>query len=599
MTLEMTIHETPQTAPDPDPTATKHHIDVHSYIDGYQKQYGILQGNYANYREACTRRLGRLKHGKGYRKAVKAAAAAAGAVSHVNALWIVLTQAERAWSQSMDMKMEAYEPKVNFRGVGKRNSVVAEEKKASSAGKVRKHYLKRLKKACVHADCFYELCQEMADESTCVEAMMYASWMRGSLFVEMKKWELACEALAVALILCRAFEASEHSDLFTSRAEYVIDPIFQYCLYEFKEANNSSTDVTEEHIMQLQQAKDAKVKASQLAEIFAASSATDEEKEQSKEVVTVEWRGKTKTIANSSVRMILKRANKLENESGDNTDMSLEEVTEQNFSPIIECYEKAVQLIEVDIQKLTAVPNFSSVDRRRTDQDLVLAYMKDRIISNKLKRDECIASKLKVMESASSESGKIEFQEKLAKTYDSLVRGSLEKLSLPGGSAEDDFAAAANAHTLRYDAFRCYYIANIYYARSKIPQARSLFDHAISLATKAAEELTACEEEEHYVDSMISLEQLLVGAKCRAVTCGYLKQFDREISRLSLLQRINEYSSETDNVLLAHVPPSMVQLRPKPTVVDIARTIIEKSIDENTKKIDARQNNKSLFGWFG
>jgi len=40
--------------------------------------------------------------------------------------------------------------------------------------------------------------------------MMYASWLlRILLFVVMKQWELACEALSMALILCRSFEPSK------------------------------------------------------------------------------------------------------------------------------------------------------------------------------------------------------------------------------------------------------------------------------------------------------------------------------------------------------------------------------------------------------
>ena len=55
-------------------TTDKLHLNLHSIIDSSQKQHGILQNNYTNYRQALTRRLKRLTHNVEYKALVSKAA---------------------------------------------------------------------------------------------------------------------------------------------------------------------------------------------------------------------------------------------------------------------------------------------------------------------------------------------------------------------------------------------------------------------------------------------------------------------------------------------------------------------------------------------
>ena len=194
-------------------TTDKLHLNLHSIIDSSQKQHGILQNNYTNYRQALTRRLKRLTHNVEYKalvsKAAKEKALLAAAeddkedeegdgvsedldvVHHVNALLIWLVQAERAWSHSMELKTE-YDGRFLEKGSHstQRTSVIGELKKNSSAGKVRNHFLKKLRKAVKHAEHLEKLCSIKADDVSIAEAVAYASWMRANLDFEMKNWKV-------------------------------------------------------------------------------------------------------------------------------------------------------------------------------------------------------------------------------------------------------------------------------------------------------------------------------------------------------------------------------------------------------------------------
>lgn len=131
-----------------------------------------------------------------------------------------------------------------------------------------------------------------------------------------------------------------------------------------------------------------------------------------------------------------------------------------------------------------------------------------------------------------------------------------------------------------------------------------MYDHAISLAVQAADELNACEVDEEFVDSMVALEREITGAKCRAEVDVYLASLsgnakDKATPRRSLLERINDFDGgEPGNPLLAHVPPQLQSLSVKPTFLDVSRDIIEEKIAKAAAEVDANQaSGKGLLGW--
>ena len=101
---------------------------------------------------------------------------------------------------------------------------------------------------------------------------------------------------------------------------------------------------------------------------------------------------------------------------------------------------------------------------------------------------------------------------------------------------------------------------------------------------------------------MISLEQRLTGAKCRAQANAYLaaNSVTRRKGKLSLLQRINDFDGgDDDDPLLAHRPPDFIPITLKPYFYDITRTEIESDIKRTANEVDiATEKATGYLGWF-
>ena len=80
---------------------------------------------------------------------------------------------------------------------------------------------------------------------------------------------------------------------------------------------------------------------------------------------------------------------------------------------------------------------------------------------------------------------KIKRMEELAHMYSLLLQDASMVASLPTvddeneaadvADVEDDFALEANAHVLRFRAFKCFYAAHIYASNGKVSDEKSLF----------------------------------------------------------------------------------------------------------------------------
>jgi signal recognition particle subunit SRP68 len=167
--------------------------------------------DYKQYHSYCTRRLSRLRHAHPVRRdLVHSAAYVSGekkkrnaycsreqVSNSENALWVILVGAERAWAHSCELK--ALMKSTSAAG----NTVVLaaeHEKSRSSPGKIRQHALRRLKRAKQLATQFRDLCEQVCDERTILEAKAYAGWMRGNWSLEVGDWKVCC---CCAMRLCK------------------------------------------------------------------------------------------------------------------------------------------------------------------------------------------------------------------------------------------------------------------------------------------------------------------------------------------------------------------------------------------------------------
>lgn len=177
----------------------KFSLPVHATIESNQASHGMRHDDYKQYHGYCTRRLSRLRHARPVRRdLVHSAAYVSGekkkrnaycpreqVSNSENALWVVLVGAERAWAHSCELK-------ALMGSSGGNNTVLAaeHEKSRSSPGKIRQHALRRLKRAKQLATQFRELCEQVCDEKTILEAKAYAGWMRGNWSLEVGDWKV-------------------------------------------------------------------------------------------------------------------------------------------------------------------------------------------------------------------------------------------------------------------------------------------------------------------------------------------------------------------------------------------------------------------------
>lgn len=186
----------------------KFSLAVHRVIDSNQASHGLRHDDYKQYHAYCTRRLSRLRHARPVRRdLVHSAVYVSGAktrrnaycprnntkLDHENALWVVLLGAERAWAHSCELKA--------LMGTsGKSSTLAAEhEKSRSSPGKIRRHALRRLKRAKQLATQFQELAEQAGDERTIVEAKAYGGWMRGNWGLEVGDWKVRSKSMCIFL----------------------------------------------------------------------------------------------------------------------------------------------------------------------------------------------------------------------------------------------------------------------------------------------------------------------------------------------------------------------------------------------------------------
>ena len=457
-------------------TTTRLQLHLHTLIDTSQKQHGILQNNYTNYRQACTRKLDRLRHGKEYRRLLIQHAKAAATevekeeeqkesickpVEHINTLMICLFQAERAWSYSMELKAE-YDAKT----VGTTVAFSDGFKKNSSAGNVRNHFLRRLRKAVKYAEELEYLCKALADDVSIAEASIYCCWMRAGLALEVKNWRTACKDYGKALAICRTFASSEGTlsafelDLFESRAEFIIEPVLKYCQYELKDGGSNENELEQQLIDQQNRANE------ELYPILNAKinveNGQSEESNRDVGINSIEFRGRTLPVSNASLRNALCKINEAVESISNATNPD-----EDQFETLFDVHNSAIQIIENDIQKLDNMNKAAQVGSRKQEQESLLAYVQNSKLTHALQKGEAEALKLRESSCSINDDDQIKYFEDLSHIYDSLVRQAKEKSELPGGD-DDEFAAAADAHVLRLDAQRCYYIGNIYAAKGKV-----------------------------------------------------------------------------------------------------------------------------------
>ena len=414
-------------------------------------------------------------------------------VHHVNFLLILLTNAERCWSCAMELKTE-YDVMASSTGgrgtgpgVGVATLVSQQKRKKTSLGKLRKQFHSKLRKAAEYATALRSMAVATADESTIAECQAYASWMRGNIALEKSAWDVATkeysEALAIIQVLSQSVHNLEMQDYFSSRAEFTIEPLMAYCQYELLQSSGSdgAADNVQELLNKEQQ------KQSQLMSRLLQSKLEGERDKTRRAEATksdskygsVTYRGVAFPVDSEELRMVLCKIDEL---------VSSESADDSNFVQLLSAYDDAILIVSSELKELEKMASGKHVNATKHTQRCLLGYIQHQKLSCLMDRNENMASMLRDKGKSADFEGdepKMKRMEELAHMYSLLLQDARMVASLPtvedvddaadGVEVEDDFALEANAHVLRFRAFKCYYAAHIYTNNGKASDATMQF----------------------------------------------------------------------------------------------------------------------------
>lgn len=525
--------------------------------------HGLRHDDYKQYHEYCTRRLSRLRHNRAVRKElVHSGVYVAGEktkrhayvpretpedVNHENILLVVLMEAERAWAHSCELKAMVHEhlPKNH-------------EKANATSGKIRQHAVRRLRRARHFAIKFEEMCRQYADESTQGEATAYASWMRGNFALEFGDWKTACCQFQDAITLCRKFAKAEDdleiSDLFTGRANNVLKPLLKYCQYEWKATGDAPVIDDDEEITDTVQKS--------IGSGF------------------VMYRGKSVVVENKSLKVLLIKAESLlsgvaSNNDGDEALMSL-----------LSVFDDAHGIASAELQRYRQMKTGPAVDSKRNDLELLSGYIKLQKLKLSMERHEkMIASCDNVADSAH--------------LFDALLHDAEAVCELPGPEEEDEFFLEANANLVRVRAHRAFHSAQLYMLSNKFAEALGLMKHAKQLASRAIEEIVACDDMrdgEKFIEGLVMLQEDISKVMMRIQAKAYIGTSLSSKSKGDILSNLEDFKPN-DNLTELR----LITVPSKPTFFDVAWNHASRYPDKQLTDFineNKPKGNSGLLGWF-
>lgn len=534
--------------PNVKPTPAPFHASVHWLVHTMQRTHGIIpHQDYSQYRKYCTRKLHRLrrckevggrellhgnggrgKHGSSYvprphinhlpKNDIITQAAEEdinnghySKVNHVNFLLILLVSAERCWTHAMEVKAD-----YDTRGRKSRNSTNTNtnythalsgynqhsNNQGKSRGKLRKQFLRKLRKAAQYATALHTMaCHVATDEETRVECHAYASWMRGNLALEQNQFHVASREYTetlTAIQLCRQQTSSlELQDYFTNREEYTVEPLRAYCYQE----------------LQLQQPTKDEVKSISIGTATTATNTTaltstsslllqyklEEKREEQRRAETsksnskygtITYRGIPFPVDQEELRLMLCKIDELVQSWKKSRNEDDEQDEDNAFVQLLNAYDEAVKFCSFQCKELEQMASGKTVNATKRTYICLKGYLLHQKIVVSMERNEAIIAKK--TRSSSIQDWKVE---ELAHIYDLLLQDARKVLTLPSAHSnglagiydsansdttpqvlveqepdDDDFALEANAHILRFRAFKCYYTGHWYARNEKVKE---------------------------------------------------------------------------------------------------------------------------------
>lgn len=625
---------------------------VHHQQDGYY---------YAHYHKFCTAKLHRVRHrhpdarpllvhnakyapgvsGSGKRQH----AYCPRAKDHViivsdECWWNWIFQAERAWAHACELQQQQQQQRDTI-------STNKTSTTKTSSSRRRQQAVKRLKKAVHWANKLVQHAtatttddkveedgtgeeapngssdaQQTAPSSTkyvvspetILECQSYAAWMQGNLDLEQKRYLSAFRSYhtSMQLLLDLAEGKSHHStphdgngergnveddkvdkeeddnnnttpmensspaslarqDVWTTRAESLLRPLVRFCGYEAQDA----MDDDDARIWQ-------QLVSGHTTKAVNTNTTTTSESKSGKPSGAIILSFRNQSVALDGYQEIAVLFLKVEEQL-----QSAAVLQEDAFLSLTTNLDDAIRLIQTESKHYESLPAGPAVQAKRDELQTIRRYFEYQKLNVWRKQQEGRLA------STHDESD-------LLHVYDTLLKNAVAVAELQESQdrQDDPLWLEAQAHVLRFRAFRCHYLARYYEEVDQVRQAMALFGQARKLVDRAKEEVAACDGQENYLVDLEHLSLLIRASVCRMEAKAFLAQGGSHSvgsSNRPLWMRIKDW--DDGHGIIADNPPLPIPIPPKPIFYDIAWQLVPRP-DVTQELADYIATHEAKLGFF-
>lgn len=411
----------------------------------------------------------------------------------------------------------------------------------------------------------------------------------------------------------------ERQDLFVSRADTLLRPLFRYCQYELKQAGQATME-------------EPTRPSAGIGEAGSSGGTAGLNPED-----TIVFRGTQLVLDSKELRVVLLKLQSLEQEEEDEQHQQPfqedKNGKETQFLTTLSALDDALDVVQSLQQGLGGVALSGQAVQAKLHQ---YALWKGYLEYTKTQKVMDHTEGLLVLDGENA-MGHLE----RVHIYDALLQHAKSILALPrpgqdeGGVAdteEDEFGLQAQANILRLRALITFSMGFVYYENHKYANALALLEHSSQLCKRAREEIAACDEEMPHADDYLQeMEDLPLGSAIGAVRAAMALQQRQQARRMAkagadpsitgreslatdrpLLLRLYDLDGGTPNAPIADLRPIPVPC--KPVFYDLAYNYaldptesadkLLAFVEEHTvgpygdeEKDDEAKPSSSLFGW--
>ena len=558
-------------------------------LEQAQSNHGIPHQDYQQYHSYCTARLARLRRvepvrnvllhnpkyvdsstttvrGKGRHayaaRDVETFVNATEHGSHENVVWDILVQAERAWAQAHALQQQ----RKSSGGISNSSNSNNTQQRTNHH-----HVQRRLNKASkLAAQAVQLFCNKssendiLVEEQTQQELRSYAAWCKGNAALEKRDHLQAFRSYQEARQILRQLVQQQQSesdrerlalmDIWTTRAESVLKPLVRYCQYEARDELKES-----DYVVLDDDAEDGAViqKNGPSSSIVLSFRGQDIAVDDYPELVVLYLK----------LEDLLKAApSTLENE--------------KLFLQLLSDLDDALKWAQTEYCKYESLAAGPAVNAKRQELQNIMGYFQYQKLSIWRQQQEKRVTIELAQKGGADDVGMLHL-------YDTLQQNAQAMADLPAAAVDnanvqdDPYWLEAQAHVVRFRAFRCYYLARLYESphsglHGTPQQVLALLKQATKLAKRAQEEVAACDDimgEEEANEHLQSLDDLITKIKamtCRLEAARYVQQKSSGTSLRTdrpLWLRLEDSDAGT---VLADDPPLFIPIPSKPTFFDIA-----------------------------